>query len=86
VHWQGLLASIGAILGHIGGSISNGIIVGPEGAMQLVRRMGLSGASGDFSSVYWISLVISTACFDLLNLGLMAGTGALVDCTVSNST
>jgi hypothetical protein len=73
----GLLAGIGAILGQIGGSIINGIIVGPEGAMQLVRQMGLSGASGDFSSVYWISLVISTACFGLLNLGLMAGTGAL---------
>lgn len=73
----GLLASIGAILGQIGGSVINGIVVGPEGAMNLVRQLGFSAGGADMSSVYWISLVISTLCFGLLNIALMAGTGAL---------
>lgn len=73
----GLLAGIGVILGQIVGAIINGASVGPEGAMQIMRQLGISGGTGDVSTAYWTSLVVSTACFAILNLGLMAGTGAL---------
>ncbi|RJP49290.1 MAG: hypothetical protein C4583_12915 [Anaerolineaceae bacterium] len=75
--FAGLLAGIGAVLGQIVGAVINGASVGPEGAMQIMRQLGLSGGAGDVSIVYWTSLVVSTACFAILNLGLMAGMGAL---------
>lgn len=73
----GLLAGIGAALGQVAGAIVNGVSVGPEGAMRIMRQFGVYGSGGDVSSAYWISLVVSTACFVLLNIGLMAGMGAL---------
>jgi hypothetical protein len=73
----GLLAGIGAILGNIGGSIINSVTVGPAGAEQMLRQLGLSTGGADMASTYWIAMVVSTVCFGLLNLGLMAGTGAL---------
>jgi hypothetical protein len=39
--------------------------------------LGLPAGGSGFGSAYWVGLIISTVCFGLLNLGLMAGTGAL---------
>lgn len=73
----GLLAGLGAALGQIVGAVINGASVGPEGAIQIMRQFGIYGSGGDVSTAYWTSLVISTACFAIFNLGLMAGMGAL---------
>jgi hypothetical protein len=73
----GLLGGIGAILGQIVGSIINGATVGPQGAADLLRQLGLSTGGASMDSTYWIALVISTLCFGLLNIGIMAGMGAL---------
>lgn len=72
----GALGGLGAALGQVAGSIVNGLAVGPEGAMKFVQQLGLP-AAGTSPSVYWTTLVVSTACFALLNIGLMAGMGAL---------
>ena len=73
----GLLAGIGAFLGQIVGSIINGATVGPEGAADLLRQLGLSTGGTDMTLTYWVTMVVSTLCFGLLNLGIMAGLGAL---------
>ncbi len=73
----GLIGGVGALLGQAGGSVVNGIMVGPEGTAQLLRQMGLPSAGGDTASIYWVSLILSTVCLGLLDLALMAGTGAL---------
>ncbi|MEW6239311.1 MAG: hypothetical protein AB1564_00685 [Chloroflexota bacterium] len=73
----GLIGGVGALLGQVGGSIINGVMVGPQGTAQLLRQMGLPSTGGDTVSIYWISLILSTVCFGLLDLALMAGTGAL---------
>lgn len=72
----GLIGGVGAFLGQVGGSIINGVMVGPEGAEQLMRQLGVP-AGGDIGPGYWVGLILSTICFGLINLGLMAGTGAL---------
>ena len=72
----GALGGLGAALGQAGGSVVNGVLMGPEGTAQFVRQLGLP-VSGDIGSTYWVSLVISTACFAVLNIGIMAAMGAL---------
>jgi len=72
----GLLAGIGGIIGQVVGAIINGVAVGPEGAANLLQQMGLS-TGGDITSTYWIAMVVSTVCFGLLNIAIMAGMGAL---------
>jgi hypothetical protein len=73
----GLLAGIGAILGQIMGAVINGVTVGPEGVADLMRRFGVNTGGADLTLTYWLTLVVSTICFGLLNIALMAGTGAL---------
>ena len=73
----GALGGIGAILGQIVGAIINGATVGPKGTADLLRQLGMSTGGADMTITYWIAMVASTLCFGLLNIGIMAGMGAL---------
>lgn len=71
----GLIAGGLSFVGQVIASIINGIVVGPEGASAFGSVLGLTG-SIDAES-YYVSLVALTICVGVLNLGIMAGFGAL---------
>jgi hypothetical protein len=73
------LSGIGALLGQTAGGVLNAVLVGPEGATQLMEGLGItaldtSSASG---AGYYAGAIGGQACCGLLNVGTMAGLGAL---------
>ncbi len=76
--YAGVIAGIGAFLGQAIGAIINSIIVGPEGAADMMQSLGLPTTYGyGFGTGYWIGIIGSTLCISLLNILIMAGMGAL---------
>ncbi len=74
----GLLGGAGMLLGQILGTVINGLLVGPEGAVMVLSSLGLSvGSPAYIAKSYWQFMVIGTACISLFNIALMAGLGAL---------
>lgn len=74
----GLLGALGMLLGQMLGAVLNGLMIGAEGAAHLLARMGFAtGGPQQFSSFYWIGLVLSTACLVVFDAALMAGFGTL---------
>ena len=72
------IAGVGMFLGQVMGAVINGVLVGPEGAAQVLSSFGVAtGGIGQMSGIYWISLIVSTGCISLFNIGLMAALGAL---------
>lgn len=72
----GAIGGAGGLLGQLIASAINAVLVGPEGAMQLMRQLGIDpGAAG--AQGYWGGLIGGTCCFGLLDVALMAGLGAL---------
>jgi MFS family permease len=71
----GAIGGAGALLGQIIGGILNAIIVGPQGAMDVLERLGLP-VSYD-PNLYYVSFIGSGVCFGVLDIVLMAGLGAL---------
>jgi len=71
----GAIGGAGALLGQIIGGILNAIIVGPQGAIDMLEQFGLP-ASYD-PNLYYISFIGSGVCFGVLDIVLMAGLGAL---------
>lgn len=71
----GLIAGGLAFIGQVIASVINGIVVGPEGANAFGNAIGF--ASSIDADRYYISLVALTICVGVLNLGIMAGFGAL---------
>lgn len=72
------IAGVGMFFGQILGAVINGVFVGPEGAAQILGSLGMAtGGLGQMSSVYWASLILSTACISAFNIVLMAALGAL---------
>jgi hypothetical protein len=72
----GAIGSIGALIGQVIASVVNGAVVGPQGAGELIGKLGLPMA-GNFESSYWLSLVGGTLCFVVWDVILMAGLGAI---------
>ncbi len=73
----GAAGGVGAVLGQVLGTVINAAIVGPSGAAEFVRLLGLPTTGQGFEQSYWIGLVGSAACLSLLDLLLMAGFGVL---------
>ena len=74
----GLVASIGIIIGQIFGAIANSLLVGPEGAQEMLQSFGgLSGYSSSMLPGYYFGVISSAICMSLVNILLMAGLGAL---------
>jgi hypothetical protein len=75
---SGAVGSIGAVLGQVIGAVVNSFIMGPEGAAQFARSMGLPGSgSSGFEGGYWFGVVGGAVCFSMFDVLLMAGFGAL---------
>ena len=71
----GAIAGVGSLLGHLAGGAVNIVIVGPEGATDLLQSLGL--ASGVDPTTYYASALGGACCLGLVEIGLMAGLGAL---------
>jgi thiamine transporter ThiT len=72
---SGLIAGGLSFIGQVIASIINGTVVGPEGANAFSDALGLP--TSVTAESYYISLVAITICVGVLNLGIMAGFGAL---------
>jgi hypothetical protein len=74
----GGISGLGAMAGQIIGSVINSLIVGPQGAAQMLRNFGFQpGDLATFESSYWVGIVGSTLCISMINILLMAGFGIL---------
>jgi len=74
----GALASVGAIVAQMAGAGLNAVLVGPEGAAQLMEQWGMEMGTDAASRVgYWTGAAGSALCLSALDVALMAGLGAL---------
>ncbi len=74
----GVIGGVGAIIGQIIGTAINGIFLGPQGAAEFGRNLGLPGSGGPgYEGGYWAGLVGGAVCFSILDILIMAGFGAL---------
>ncbi len=73
----GAAGGVGAVLGQLIGTGINAAIVGPAGAAEFSRMLGLPTSGPGFEQSYWIGLASSAVCLSLLDLLVMAGFGAL---------
>jgi len=74
----GVIGGIGMALGQVIGAVINSIIVGPEGAAQMIESFGLqTGGPAAIGSSYWFGVIGGTVCFGLVDIALMAGFGVL---------
>jgi hypothetical protein len=71
----GAIAGIGGLIGLVVAGGINAIIVGPEGAAQVVQSFGLETTADP--TTYYISAIGLPCCIGLFNIALMAGLGAL---------
>jgi hypothetical protein len=78
----GLGAKAGAIagVGHLGGQLLgmaiNGLLVGPDGAVEALEQLGLDVSMMD-STTYWVSQVVINGGCGITNIAIAAGLGAL---------
>jgi hypothetical protein len=73
----GAIGGVGALLAHL---ISGGVAaftVGPEGAADLARQLGLDTGGAVNPAVYYGSALGSACCLGLFEIVLLAGLGAL---------
>ena len=77
----GAIAGIGGLLGSLIAAGTNALVLGPGGAAQFARQLGLpTGSVGDastFAASYYVSTIALAGWCGLLNIALMAGLGAL---------
>jgi hypothetical protein len=71
----GAIGGVGALIGHLAGGVANVILVGPEGAADLLQGLGLPTSSAPTG--YYAGTIGGTCCFGLVEVLLMAGLGAL---------
>ena len=72
----GAIAGIAALLAHVIAGVGNAVLLGPEGAAQMMSQFGLP-ADATNPAVYYASATVTSLCFGLFEIALMAGTGAL---------
>ena len=74
----GAIGGGGALLGHLIGGMAAVAIQGPQAGAEIMRQLGLptdtspAGTAGFYGGAF-----ISTCCFGLVSVALMAGLGAL---------
>ncbi len=73
----GAIAGVGALIGGMIASVINVLVVGPQGAAELMRQLGLDTGPAPDPVVYYASAFGTACCIGLFNIALMAGLGAL---------
>ena len=74
----GAIGGVGALLGHVAGGLASAAFVGPQGALDFARELGLDlGVGAADPAVYYASATAAACCFGLVEVALMAGLGAL---------
>jgi hypothetical protein len=73
----GLIAAAGAVLGQLGGGLANALLMGPEAAARLMGRPAAEASSEAFAIGYYGGICGTGVCLSVVDVGLMAGLGAL---------
>lgn len=73
----GASGGVGAVLGQVLGTVINGLVMGPQGAEQFMRALGLPTSGPGFEQSYWFGMAGSALCLSLVDVLLMAAFGAL---------
>ena len=74
----GAIGGIGAVIAHLVASISNAAIMGPEGAAQMLRDLGIALPDGGTNpAVFYSSAIGGACCVGLFEVALMAALGAI---------
>ncbi|MBP7692294.1 MAG: hypothetical protein KA764_10270 [Anaerolineales bacterium] len=75
----GAIGGAGAVLGHVAGGLLAAVTVGPQGAADVARQLGLDlGAGAEATpAVFYTTAGLTACCFGVVEVGLMAGLGAL---------
>jgi len=74
----GAIGGVGASIGQLIGTVLNVMILGPQGALQLERLLGLQVEGGTtFTNGYWVGAIGGAVCFSIIDILLMAAFGAL---------
>jgi hypothetical protein len=72
----GAIAGVGHLLGQLLGMVVNGILVGPEGAVETLAQLGLDTSMMD-ATMYWVSQVVVNGGCGITNIAVAAGLGAV---------
>jgi MFS family permease len=73
----GALSAIGTVLGQTLGGVMNALLIGPAGAADLARSLGLGEFQFQSDAAYYAGAIGGQFCCGLVNVGIMAGLGAL---------
>jgi hypothetical protein len=72
----GAIGGAGSLVGHFVGGAINAVVVGPEGASDLMRQLGID-TGGSSPGNYYFGVFGAACCLGLFEIVLMAGLGAL---------
>lgn len=75
----GAIGGVGALVGHLAGSLAAAAYVGPQGALDVLRQLCIDTGAADATSpvAYYGGALFTGCCFGLFEVALMAGLGAL---------
>lgn len=74
----GAIGGVGGLIGQLIGGGLNAVIVGPQGAQDLLRQISPDLVTGSTDpTAYYIGVFGSACCIGIFNIALMAGLGAL---------
>jgi hypothetical protein len=74
----GAIAGVGALLAHVIAGAGSAVMMGPEGAAEMMRNLGITlpGAESN-PAMFYASALGGACCFGLFEIALMAGLGAV---------
>ena len=73
----GAFSAIGGVAGQTLGGVMNALLIGPAGAADLAQSLGLGSFEFPSDTAYYAGAIGGQFCCGLVNVGLMAGLGAL---------
>ncbi len=76
----GAIGGAGALIGQVIGGVASAAIQGPQAGAEIMRQLGVpvdTPTAGAGTAGFYIGAFLSTCCFGLVSLALMAGLGAL---------
>jgi hypothetical protein len=77
---SGAVGGVGALVGHLGGGLATALVVGPQGANDMMRQFGFDlppGGGPASDAGYYVGALGTACCFGVVDIALMAGLGAL---------